>query len=99
MLKPAICFSIATAAGVPLCGASFATLWQLGAEDHSTAPFSSENYSANAAPGSATVRDDDYYLAGTYAAPIGVLAADEPIAPANTFDRMAASALASPPGA
>ena len=80
MLKPAICLSIATAAGIPLCGAAFTNVWQLGAEDRSTAPFSSENYSANAAPGSATVLDDDYYFAGTYPAPIGVLAANEPIA-------------------
>lgn len=80
MLKPAICLSIVSAAGIPLCEASFATLWQLGTEDRQSAPFSSENYFSNAAPGSATTLDDDYYLAGTYPAPIGVLAADEPIA-------------------
>jgi len=88
MLKPAICLSIATAAGIPLCGATFATVWQLGVEDRSTEGFSSENYSANVPPGSATTRDDDYYFAGTYPAPIGVLAANEPIA---NFERSVTS--------
>ena len=31
-------------------------------------------------PGSATAKDDDYYLAGSYPAPVGTLAGDEPIA-------------------
>ena len=45
---------------------SFSTVWQLGDDDESLSPFTQENFSANSAPGSATAKDDDYYLAGTY---------------------------------
>ena len=59
--------------------AGFSTLWTLGLPDNVPSEFSGENGNSNAAPGSATVLDDDYYFAGTYPAPIGVLAAAEPI--------------------
>ncbi|MEM9236821.1 MAG: hypothetical protein AAGB14_08585, partial [Verrucomicrobiota bacterium] len=52
-------------------------LWQLGSDDESRSPFRSERNGSTAEPGSPTVRDDDYYFAGTYPAPIGVLASDE----------------------
>jgi hypothetical protein len=55
----------------------FASLWTVGVEDGTPNEFGSESYAPNNPPGSATVRDDDYYLAGTYPAPIGILAAPE----------------------
>ena len=61
-------------------GALFDPVWQLGNDDGDTAPFSSESYGSNTAPGSAAVKDDDYYFAGTYAAPTGTLAANEAVA-------------------
>jgi uncharacterized protein (DUF1800 family) len=66
----------------------FATVWQLGADDQSLSPFSQESFGPNSAPGSATIKDDDYYLSGTYPAPIGTLATDEPIA---NFERAVTS--------
>jgi uncharacterized protein (DUF1800 family) len=54
---------------------SFEPVWQLGDDDASTAPFTQENFSSNAPPGSATAKDDDYYLAGTYAG-VGTVAAE-----------------------
>ncbi len=56
------------------------TVWSLGSDDGSTSPFQNESYAPNAPPGSASVKDDDYYFAGSYGAPIGVLASDEPLA-------------------
>ena len=56
-----------------------APVWQLGADDAGFAPFSQESFEPNNAPGSANLKDDDYYLAGTYPSPVGVLAADENI--------------------
>ncbi len=46
--------------------ATFDLLWQLGTDDNSTTPFLQESGASNAAPGSATVKDDDYYFAGTH---------------------------------
>lgn len=46
--------------------APFDTLWQLGTDDNATLPFTQEVNGSNAAPGSATVKDDDYYFAGTH---------------------------------
>jgi uncharacterized protein (DUF1800 family) len=56
---------------------SFATVWQLGEDDESSSPFTQENFSANAAPGSATAKDDDYYLAGTYPG-VGTVGTENP---------------------
>ena len=52
-------------------------VWQLGADDANTSPFTQENYASNNAPGSASAKDDDYYFAGTYPAPIGTIVANE----------------------
>lgn len=52
-------------------------LFSLGENNNSTSEFSQESFTLENAPGSATERDDHYYLAGTYPPPIGVLAADE----------------------
>ncbi|MES2474405.1 MAG: DUF1800 family protein [Verrucomicrobiota bacterium] len=71
---------ISTILTVPVFAAPFAQLWQLGADDHASSPFSQESWGPNNPPGSATVKDDDFYLAGTYATPIGTLATDEAIA-------------------
>jgi uncharacterized protein (DUF1800 family) len=68
--------------------APWATIWQLGSDDNNTSPFSQESWGPNSAPGSATVKDDDYYLAGAYPAPIGVRGADEPI---GNFERAVTS--------
>lgn len=64
--------------------APFSTLWQLGADDGSLLPFTEEVSGANNAPGSASVKDDDYYLAGAYPAPVGTLGTDEVI---TNFER------------
>ena len=64
--------------------AGFSTVWTLGTRDGTPDEFSQENFSSNAMPGSATAKDDDYYFAGTYAAPIGVRATNEPL---TNFER------------
>ncbi|MCP5543957.1 MAG: DUF1800 domain-containing protein [Akkermansiaceae bacterium] len=64
----------------PAGARDFAPLWQLGDDDGDLTPFSQESWGPNSAPGSATTKDDDFYLAGVYPAPIGTLAVDEPIA-------------------
>jgi uncharacterized protein (DUF1800 family) len=67
---------------------SFSTVWQLGSDDENLLPFSQESFAPNSAPGSAIDKDDDYYLAGSYPAPIGELSADESIA---NFERAVTS--------
>ena len=62
----------------------FSTLWTVGTPDGTPNEFGPENGSSNALPGSATARDDDYYLPGTYPAPIGVRATAEPV---GNFER------------
>ncbi len=69
---------------LPAAQGGFSTLWTLGTPDATPEEFGQESYNSNSAPGSATVRDDDYYFAGTYAAPIGVRATDET---AGNFER------------
>ena len=59
--------------------APFATLWQLGADDGVLEPFSQESFGPNTPPGSANLKDDDYYFAGTYPVPVGVVATNEDI--------------------
>jgi autotransporter-associated beta strand protein len=63
--------------------------WQVGTDNGGSAEFSQENGSSNAAPGSATARDDDWYFAGAYPSPIGTLAANEALGggPATGFER------------
>lgn len=57
--------------------AGFTTKWSLGTTDDRASEFGSDLWGTHPAPGSPTARDDDYYLAGTYPAPIGVVATDE----------------------
>ena len=63
--------------------------WQVGTDNGSNSEFSQENGGSNTPPGSATARDDDWYFAGTYPAPIGTLAANEATGggPATGFER------------
>lgn len=58
--------------------AVFVQVWQAGIDNGTNTEFAQEGGSSNAAPGSATIKDDDWYFAGTYPLPIGVLATDEP---------------------
>jgi phosphodiester glycosidase len=58
----------------------FTTLWFAGLPDHSAADFAPEDAVENPQPGSASARDDDYYFAGNYPAPIGTVTQDEPLA-------------------
>lgn len=72
---------VATIMALP-AQAEFRSLWTLGteqAESPSSSEFSQENQGSNPAPGSPTLKDDDYYFAGTYPDPIGVVAENEPI--------------------
>lgn len=73
-LSPWVIQIIGAAAAAP-----FSMVWQLGTDDSSQWPFSQESFSPNNPPGSAALKDDDHYLAGTYPSPIGVLPADEDI--------------------
>lgn len=60
--------------------AGFSPVWTLGVQDGTTDEFGQEDYGGNPPPGSATVLDDDYYFAGSFAAPIGNVATAEPVA-------------------
>ncbi|MGB0645088.1 MAG: hypothetical protein ACPGQF_10110, partial [Akkermansiaceae bacterium] len=55
----------------------FSSIIQIGINNNSSSEFSRENGVEDSSPGAATVLDDHYYLAGTYPAPIGILAKDE----------------------
>lgn len=57
----------------------FTPLWFAGLPDNYVADFSAENAIENPLPGDPNGLDDDYYFAGTYADPIGVLTTDEPL--------------------
>ena len=63
-------------ATVSIAFQAYAELWQIGVDDGSQAEFSQEN-GTQAAPGSPTVFDDDFYLAGSYPAPVNVVETDE----------------------
>ncbi|BCU79853.1 DUF1800 family protein [Luteolibacter sp. LG18] len=78
--KPASWPLLFAALSGPAHAALFDPVWQLGTDDANTAPFSQESFAANSAPGSATVKDDDYYFAGTYPAPIGTVGTTEAVA-------------------
>ncbi|MEZ5324060.1 MAG: hypothetical protein R3F19_03235 [Verrucomicrobiales bacterium] len=56
---------------------SFVRLWQIGEDDESQGDFSQE-MGVNPPPGNPVGLDDDYYLAGTYPDPIGIVEQDEP---------------------
>lgn len=64
---------------LPALSAPFSPVWQLGSDDGLLPPFSQESFGPNNPPGSATVKDDDYYLAGTYPG-VGTVAANENLA-------------------
>ena len=64
-------------AEVTVLVSNFVRVWQLGDDNDSQSEFSQEG-GVNPEPGSPTVRDDDYYFAGTYPDPIGTLEEDEP---------------------
>lgn len=57
--------------------ADFVSVWSLGNWDGNPQEFGGAN-GPTSAPGSAASKDNDYYFAGTYPAPIGVVAAAEP---------------------
>ena len=61
----------------PAARAGFSTLWSLGAADDTPNGFNAESGAGNSLPGSATVRDDDFYIAGLFPPPIGALGANE----------------------
>ncbi len=73
---------------VPPAHAGFSTLWIVGVEDGTPNEFDGESGSSNSLPGSALIKDDDYYLAGTYAAPIGFRATSETL---SNFERAVTS--------
>lgn len=58
--------------------AEFVTVWTLGVEDDAPYEFGDSNWNTNAAPGSASLLDNDYYFAGKYPPPIGTVPAAEP---------------------
>ena len=64
-------------AGIISARAEFSSIIQIGINNNSSSEFSRENGVEDSSPGAATVLDDHYYLAGTYPAPIGILAKDE----------------------
>ena len=82
-MRPPFVFSsvlVATFAGLLVvedANAQFVQQWRAGIDNGSNSDFAQENGLIDPAPGSATVKDDDWYFAGTYAAPIGAVAADE----------------------
>jgi hypothetical protein len=57
----------------------FMPIWFAGLPDNSVADVSPESGASNPPPGSPEALDDDYYFAGTYPDPIGMLADDEPL--------------------
>ncbi|MFT4637433.1 MAG: hypothetical protein ACI8T1_000742 [Verrucomicrobiales bacterium] len=52
-------------------------LWQVGEDNDGQAEFSQEGGGAQPGPGDPMALDDDYYLAGEYPDPIGIVAVDE----------------------
>lgn len=59
--------------------AEFETLWSLGLWDGNPEDeYGDSTWPYNAAPGSATALDNDFYFAGTYPAPIGTVAGEPP---------------------
>jgi len=68
----------------PSADAAFLQTWQAGIDNGNQNEFVQENGSSNPPPGDPATRDDDWYFAGTYPAPVGALAADSPL---NTFER------------
>lgn len=67
----------------------FGILWNLGVDDGSQADFIQEVGGTREPPGSASALDDDYYFAGVYPDPIGVVYQSEN--PATNFERAVTS--------
>lgn len=78
MMFRCVLLAIALVATLPTLRAEFVTLWSLGVVDGRPEEFGNETWGTNAAPGSATLRDNDFYFAGQYPAPVGVVAVSEP---------------------
>lgn len=76
-MKPRLIPAFLSLCCAPLASAAFVQAWQIGIDDDSQAEFVQESGGLEAAPGSAAARDDDYYLAGTYPAPIGLVTTNE----------------------
>jgi len=53
---------------------NFECLWQAGVNDGGSGDLVQENNNTNPAPGDALARDDDWYFAGVYPDPIGIVA-------------------------
>ncbi|MBB5036265.1 DUF1800 family protein [Prosthecobacter dejongeii] len=64
--------------GTPALQGEFTMLGSLGNQDGNPQEFGDGTWGTNAAPGSATALDNDYYFSGTYPAPIGLVAEAEP---------------------
>ncbi len=64
--------------------AGFLPLFEIGTNDRSANEFGRERGGFQEAPGSATERDDHYYLKGSYGGAIGTLTEDEPV---ENFER------------
>lgn len=64
--------------------AGFSPLFTIGENNGGYGEFANDNANLDPAPGSAALADDHYYLAGTYPAPIGTVATDEPV---SNFER------------
>ena len=61
----------------------FACLWQVGVADGGAGDLVQEDNSITPPPGSATQRDDDWYFAGVYPDPVGIVADDEALTSAS----------------
>lgn len=59
--------------------AASTNLWTLGAQNGNPNEFGGTTWLTNAAPGSASVLDDDYYFAGSFPSPINTVAVAEPL--------------------
>lgn len=55
----------------PLASAAYVQVWQIGIDNNDQAEFVQESSGLEPAPGSASARDDDYYLTGTVNAVAG----------------------------
>ena len=89
-----ISFSLVGLLASPLAAQDFTELWLLGEENGNQSEFSQEG-GLNEAPGSPEALDDDFYFAGTYADPIGMVVVDEAfvhydraLTPGDPFNRI-----------
>ena len=55
----------------------FELLWALGGVDDNPDEFGDSIWGTSPAPGSPSTRDDDFYFAGSYPAPVGTVATSE----------------------